>query len=42
MAKRLNLSGVVQIEAVAAPDGRARQLEVVGGDPVLAEAALES
>jgi protein TonB len=42
LAKRMNLSGVVKIKAVVAVDGQLKQVEVVGGDPVLAEAALEA
>jgi len=39
LAKRLNLSGVVKVEAVIAPDGKVKQAHVVGGHPVLAAEA---
>jgi TonB family protein len=42
LAKRRNLSGTVKIKAVVTPDGQLRQVEVIGGDPVLTQAALEA
>ena len=42
LAKRMNLSGVVKIRAVVAADGTVKQVEVVGGDPVCAQAATEA
>lgn len=42
LAKRMNMSGVVKIRAVVAADGTVKQVEVVGGDPVFAQAATEA
>jgi TonB family protein len=42
LAKQLNLTGVVKIRALITPDGHVKQAEVVGGHPVLAEAALDA
>jgi TonB family protein len=42
LAKRLNLSGVVKIKAIVGADGQLKQVEVIGGDPVLVESALEA
>jgi TonB family protein len=39
LAKRLNLSGSVKVEAVIAPDGKVKHVRVVGGHPVLAAEA---
>jgi TonB family protein len=42
LAKQLNLTGVVRIRALITPDGQVKQAEVVGGHPVLADAALDA
>lgn len=39
MARRMNLSGTVKVFAVVAPDGSVRNVEPVGGSPVLVESA---
>jgi TonB family protein len=39
MAAALKLSGTVQLLVVVRPDGAVKQVRVVGGHPVLAEAA---
>ncbi len=39
LAKRMNLSGVVKVEAVIAPDGKVKRARVVGGHPLLAAEA---
>ena len=40
LARRMNLSGVVKIELVVGADGEIKQARILGGHPVLAEAAL--
>ena len=46
LAKRLNLSGVVKVSVVIAPDGKVKDAHVIGGHPVLAveaeKAALQT
>jgi TonB family protein len=42
LARRLNLRGVVKLIVVIAPDGRVKSTEVVGGNPVLTQAAVEA
>ena len=42
LARQLKLSGTVRIKAVIAPDGQVKQAEVLGGHPVLADAALSA
>ena len=42
LAKRMNLSGAVKIKAVVAADGTVKQVEVVGGNPLFAEAAVDA
>ncbi len=39
MAKRMNLAGTVKIVAMVAPDGTVKNVEPVGGSPVLLKAA---
>ncbi len=39
LARHMALSGVVRIDAVVAPDGTVKALDVKGGHPVLAQAA---
>jgi TonB family protein len=38
----MNLAGTVKIEVVVAPNGTVKDARVVGGHPVLANAALEA
>jgi TonB family protein len=40
MAKRMQLTGVVKIEVVIAPDGKIKDSKVIGGHPVLVDAAM--
>jgi protein TonB len=40
MARRMQLSGVVKIEVVVAPDGKIKDSKVIGGHPVLVDAAM--
>jgi TonB family protein len=46
LAKRLNLSGVVKVSVLIAPDGKVKDAHVIGGHPVLAveaeKAALQT
>jgi TonB family protein len=42
LARQLHLSGVVKIRVVIAPDGQVKQPEVLGGHPLLADAALNA
>ena len=36
------LEGIVKVEAIVAPDGTVRSVEVKGGHPVLAQAAVNT
>ena len=40
MAKKLGLTGVVKLEVLVAPNGDVRNVKVLGGNPLLAEAAV--
>jgi TonB family protein len=40
LAKRMQLAGVVKIEVVIGPDGKIKDSKVIGGHPVLVEAAM--
>ncbi len=42
LAKRMNISGVVRILITVAPNGSIKDARVVGGHPVLADAALNA
>jgi TonB family protein len=42
LARKMNLSGMVKVEVVVAPNGTVKEAKVVGGHPVLASAALEA
>src|SRR5580704_505497 len=42
LARKMNISGTVQIEVVVAPNGSVKDARVVGGHPVLASAALDA
>lgn len=42
LAKRMNLSGKVRLEVTIAADGSVKSSRVIGGHPVLAEAAKEA
>jgi protein TonB len=41
-AKGINLSGTVKIKAVISPEGQVKQVEVVGGHPLLVNAAVDA
>src|SRR5271170_4776405 len=42
VAKRLNLEGAVKIAVIIGPDGKIRETKVIGGHPILVEAALKA
>lgn len=42
LARKMNITGVVKVQVVVAPNGTVKEAKVVGGHPVLAGAALEA
>jgi TonB family protein len=42
LARRLQSSGTVRVEAVVAPSGKVKSTTVLGGNPVLAMAAVDA
>jgi TonB family protein len=42
LARKMNLTGTVKVEIVVLPNGTVKNAKVVGGHPVLANAALEA
>jgi TonB family protein len=42
LARRLKLRGVVKLVVVIAPDGGVKSTEVMGGNPVLTQAAVDA
>jgi TonB family protein len=42
LARSMGLSGTVRVEAVVSPDGSVKAVEVKGGHPVLAQAAVSA
>jgi TonB family protein len=42
LARKLRLHGVVKLIIVIAPDGKVKSTEVVGGNPVLTQAAIDA
>ena len=42
LARRMSLHGVVKLEAIIAPNGNVRSTKVTGGNPVLAQAAVDA
>ena len=42
LARKMNLAGTVKIEVVVAPNGSVKDARIVGGHPVLANAALDA
>ncbi len=42
LARRMRLQGTVRVEAVVKPNGSVRTTRVLGGNPVLAEAATDA
>lgn len=42
LAHKMNISGTVKIEVTVAPNGTVKEARVVGGHPLLAQAALDA
>jgi TonB family protein len=42
LARKMNLSGTVKVEVVVLPNGTVKGARVMGGHPVLANAALDA
>jgi TonB family protein len=42
LAKRMHVSGVVKLEVVIRPNGNVKSTKVVGGNPVLIQAATDA
>jgi TonB family protein len=42
LARKMNLAGTVKIQVVVAPNGTVKEARVMGGHPVLANAALDA
>jgi len=42
LARRMSISGVVKIQVVVAPNGSVKNTKIVGGHPVLANAAQDA
>ncbi|MGB9074955.1 MAG: energy transducer TonB [Terriglobales bacterium] len=42
LARKLQISGVVKLNATVAPNGSVKSMKVVGGNPVLIQAAEEA
>jgi protein TonB len=42
LARKMNLAGTVKIQVLVAPNGTVKEARVVGGHPVLANAALDA
>ena len=42
LARRMNITGVVKVEVTVAPNGMIRTTKVIGGHPILVNAALDA
>jgi TonB family protein len=42
LARNMALEGIVKVEALVAPDGSVKTVEIKGGHPVLAQAAMNA
>jgi TonB family protein len=42
LARKMNITGTVKLHVTVSPDGTVKDAKVVGGHPVLANAALEA
>ena len=42
LARRMNITGVVKVQVTVAPNGSIKNAKLVGGHPVLANAALDA
>ena len=42
LARRTNVSGTVKLDALVASDGKVKATEVIGGNPILVQAAVDA
>ncbi len=42
LARKNNIQGVTRLEVVIAPDGSVKDIKILGGSPVLAQAAVDA
>jgi outer membrane biosynthesis protein TonB len=42
LARKMNLTGIVKLVAIVAPDGSVDRTEVLGGSPVLVQSAVDA
>jgi TonB family protein len=42
IARKMNLAGVVKLEVTVAPNGTVKDTKVIGGNPILVNAALDA
>jgi TonB family protein len=42
LARKMNLEGIVKLEVTVAPNGNARNIEALGGSPLLVKAAQDA
>jgi TonB family protein len=42
IARRMHLTGTVRVAAIVTPDGKVKNVETLGGSPILAQAAQAS
>ena len=42
LAKKMHIHGIVKVEAVVRPNGQVKSTRVLGGNPVLVDAALDA
>ena len=42
LARKMSITGIVKIEVTVAPNGAVKEARIVGGHPVLANAALDA
>ncbi len=42
LARKMRISGTVKVEATVAPNGKVKSTKVIGGSPVLTQAALNA
>ena len=42
LARKMNLTGTVKVQVVVSPSGAVKEAKILGGHPVLANAALEA
>jgi len=42
LAKRMHIQGVAKVEAIVRPNGSVKSTRLIGGNPVLADAAIQA